>query len=100
MKGMFLGEFLFWTVIIVILLGANYLIFKIAGINRKKRAWGGATLLLLSPVVFSACVFIGVTSGWGFGAGFLAVIYTLLFVVNGLIVLIISFFTNRKIVNY
>jgi hypothetical protein len=67
----------------------NYYAIKHSQQNAKRRLWAGVIFLLLTPMIFFATLFFVLTfdeSGWG--AGILAVIFTGLYIVNGLIVLL------------
>ena len=66
----------------------NYFSIKLSVKNVKKRIWAGVVFLLLTPFVFFTTLFfvqIWDESGWG--AGILAVTFTGIYIVNGLIML-------------
>ncbi|CAM3827330.1 hypothetical protein [Mesobacillus thioparans] len=70
---------------------ANYFAVKHSAGNVKKRLIAGILFLLLTPVIFFSTLFFSFTwddSGWG--AGILAVIFTGLYLLNGLIILLSS----------
>ncbi|MBT2681191.1 hypothetical protein J7E38_19560 [Bacillus sp. ISL-35] len=70
---------------------ANYFAIKHSAGNSKKRLLAGVLFLLCTPVIFFSTlylVFIWDDSGWG--AGILSVIFTGLYILNGLILLLSS----------
>ncbi|MBT2682723.1 hypothetical protein [Bacillus sp. ISL-37] len=71
--------------------GANYFAVKHSARNIKRRIIAGLVFLLFTPVIFFSSLYLGFTwddSGWG--AGILTVIYTGLYILNGLILLLSS----------
>jgi heme/copper-type cytochrome/quinol oxidase subunit 3 len=67
----------------------NYYALKHSQHHVKRRIWAGVIFLLFTPMIFFATLFFVLTfdeSGWG--AGILAVIFTGLYIVNGLILLL------------
>lgn len=75
----------------------NYLAFKHSHHNVKRRIWAGVLFLLLTPIIFFGTLFFVLTfdeSGWG--AGILAVTFTGLYIVNGLIVLLSALHLHYK----
>lgn len=63
---------------------ANYFTIKYTKGHVKKRIWGGIIFLLLTPVIFfSTLMFVAIWDEGGWGAGFLAVIFTGLYILNG-----------------
>ncbi|MGV2941397.1 hypothetical protein AB5I83_17475 [Mesobacillus sp. LC4] len=67
----------------------NYFAVKYSVRNIKKRIIAGILFLLCTPVIFFSTLFFGFTwddSGWG--AGILTVIFTGLYLLNGLILLL------------
>lgn len=74
----------------IVLFGvANYLAVKHSSKNIKRRIIAGAVFLLSSPLIFFSTLYFGITwddTGWG--AGILAVIFTGLYILNGLIMLL------------
>lgn len=79
-------------IIEMILFGlANYFIIKHTKGHVKKRIWGGVIFLLLTPVIFFATLmFVAIWDEGGWGAGILAVIFTGLYIMNGIILLLSS----------
>ncbi|MBT2695728.1 hypothetical protein [Bacillus sp. ISL-55] len=70
---------------------ANYLAVKYSARNIKRRIMAGLVFLLFTPVIFFSSLYLGFTwddSGWG--AGIMTVIYTGLYILNGLILLLSS----------
>ncbi|GAM12482.1 hypothetical protein [Mesobacillus selenatarsenatis] len=70
---------------------ANYFAVKDSARNIKRRIIAGLVFLLFTPVIFFSTLYLGFTwddSGWG--AGILTVIYTGLYILNGLILLVSS----------
>lgn len=68
---------------------ANYFAVKYSVRNIKKRIIAGILFLLCTPVIFFSTLYLGFTwddSGWG--AGILTVIFTGLYLLNGLILLL------------
>lgn len=69
----------------------NYYTVKLSKGKVKKRIWGGIIFLLLTPIIFfGTLAFVGIWDEGGWGAGILAVIFTGLFIVNGVIMLLSS----------
>lgn len=79
----------------------NYLAFKLSHRNIKKRVWAGVIFLLLSPLIFFGTLSFGlIFDEGGWGAGMMAVIFTGLYLLNGIVVLLSPFgykFLNKKI---
>lgn len=70
---------------------ANYFAVKHSARNIKRRLIAGMIFLLFTPVIFFSTLYLGFTwddTGWG--AGILTVIYTGLYILNGLILLLSS----------
>ena len=70
---------------------ANYFTVKHSARNIKRRIIAGLVFLLFSPVIFFSTLYLGFTwddTAWG--AGILTVIYTGLYILNGLILLVSS----------
>ncbi|MCM3572432.1 hypothetical protein M3172_04475 [Mesobacillus subterraneus] len=68
---------------------ANYLAVKLSTRNVKRRIIAGVVFLLFTPVIFFSTLYLGFTwddTGWG--AGIMTVIYTGLYLLNGLILLL------------
>lgn len=74
----------------IVLFGlANYFAVKHSVRNIKKRVIAGILFLLCTPVIFFSTLYFGFTwdeSGWG--AGILTVIFTGLYLLNGLILVL------------
>ncbi|MBA9028398.1 MULTISPECIES: hypothetical protein [Bacillaceae] len=69
----------------------NFYTFKFSQQNIKKRVWAGIIFLLLTPLIYFGTLFFVLTfdeSGWG--AGILTVLFTGLYIMNGIIVLLLS----------
>ncbi|WP_456272512.1 hypothetical protein [Bacillus sp. AK031] len=85
------GIGLFLTIVFEILAfgGINYFAFKKSDGDSKKRVLAGVIFLLLTPIIFFGTLMIGFTyDDGGWGAGILAVIFTGLYILNGIIVLL------------
>jgi hypothetical protein len=68
---------------------ANYYAVKHSVRNIKKRIIAGTIFLLFTPVIFFCTLYLSLTwDNTGWGAGILAVIYTGLYILNGLILLL------------
>lgn len=70
---------------------ANFFAIKHSTHNIKKRLIAGFLFLLCTPAIFFCNIYLGMTwddSGWG--AGFLTVIFTAIYILNGLIMLLSS----------
>lgn len=68
---------------------ANYIAVKHSARRVKRRIIAGVLFLLFTPVIFFSTLYLGFTwddTGWG--AGIMAVIYTGLYLLNGLILLL------------
>ncbi|UYZ23880.1 hypothetical protein [Mesobacillus jeotgali] len=68
---------------------ANYFAVKHSARNVKRRIIAGVVFLLFTPVIFFSTLYLGFTwdeTGWG--AGIMTVIYTGLYLLNGLILLL------------
>ncbi|MEH7885327.1 hypothetical protein V7654_13515 [Bacillus sp. JJ1609] len=76
----------------IILFGLiNYYTVKLSLRNVKKRIWGGIIFLLLTPIIFFGTLFfVGIWDEGGWGAGILAVIFTGIYILNGIIMLLSS----------
>jgi hypothetical protein len=69
----------------------NYFTIKYSKGVVKKRIWGGVLFLLLTPVIFfGTLMFVSIWDEGGWGAGMLAVIFTALYILNGIIMLLSS----------
>ncbi|WP_421383134.1 hypothetical protein ACOJQI_02260 [Bacillus salacetis] len=87
------GFGLFLTVVLEILAFGllNYFAFTKSAGDIKKRLWAGVIFLLLTPVIlFGTLIFVSIFDESGWGAGFLGVIFTALYIVNGIIILLSS----------
>lgn len=76
----------------IILFGLiNYCTVKLSLRNVKKRIWGGIIFLLLTPIIFFCTLFfVGIFDEGGWGAGILAVTFTGIYILNGMIMLLSS----------
>lgn len=69
----------------------NYYSIKHSNGSVKRRIWAGIIFLLFTPLIFfSTLFFVSIWDEGGWGAGILAVLFTGLFIVNGLIMLLSS----------
>ncbi|WP_416150688.1 hypothetical protein ACM26V_06895 [Salipaludibacillus sp. HK11] len=85
---------MFISIAIIALVFINFSVFKIAGINKKKRIIGGIIILILVPVAFFTTMnSLAPLDPGGFGAAGISIINSTLFLINGIIVIIIGFFT-------
>lgn len=76
---------------VMIFAGANLIIYYISKGNEKRKTKLGVLMLILSPVVFYGTLqFSAIFDNGGFGAGIFALLYGVLFFINGVIVLWIS----------
>lgn len=68
---------------------ANYFAVKYSARNIKRRVIAGVCFLLSTPLIFFSTLYLGVTwddTGWG--AGILTVIFTGLYLLNGLFMML------------
>jgi heme/copper-type cytochrome/quinol oxidase subunit 3 len=68
---------------------ANYTAMKHSARNVRRRIIAGVLFLLFTPLIFFSTLYLGFTwddTGWG--AGIMTVIYTGLYILNGLILLL------------
>ncbi|PLR95097.1 hypothetical protein [Bacillus sp. T33-2] len=75
----------------------NYFTFKYSQGNLKRRLGAGIVFLLITPLIFFGTLFFVLIfdeSGWG--AGIMAVIFSGVYIVNGIIVLISSIGLMKK----
>nr|WP_249709515.1 hypothetical protein [Bacillus cereus] len=77
----------------------NFLAISLSGHNFKKRIIAGFIFLLITPIVFLATVaFASIFDKAGFGAGGLAFIVAIVYILNGIVILLSSlFFLKRNI---
>ncbi|QED48374.1 hypothetical protein [Cytobacillus dafuensis] len=69
----------------------NFYVFKFSQKDIKRRIWSGVIFLLLTPLIFFGTLFFVLffdESGWG--AGILTVVFTGLYIINGILVLLSS----------
>ncbi|MEK6189430.1 MAG: hypothetical protein N2A99_00355 [Carnobacterium alterfunditum] len=80
-----------------ILVLLNFIVNKIAGLNRKKWLISGAiTMILLAPLVYILTLnIIGSYSGGGIGASFAGFVFATITFVNGLIFLGMGLFSKK-----
>ncbi|NQD67389.1 hypothetical protein HP456_15850 [Bacillus haikouensis] len=89
-------EALFFSIIVFVLGISNFIVFKVSGKNKKKRILSGAVCILLTPVIFFiTAVSISPFDPYGFGTGIISVLYSALFFINGIVILIIGLITKR-----
>lgn len=95
---MVLIEVILVLIIVIALCLTNLIAFKISGKNKKKRMWAGIIVLLLSPLVlFLTGISLSPFDPGGFGTGMWMLIYSFLFAVNGIIIIIIGLFTKKSL---
>ncbi|PFL24661.1 hypothetical protein COJ07_03270 [Bacillus cereus] len=77
----------------------NFLAISLSGHNFKRRIIAGFIFLLITPIVFFATVaFASIFDKAGFGAGGLAFIVTIIYISNGIVLLLSSLlFLKRDI---
>ncbi|HDR7801560.1 TPA: hypothetical protein QCY03_005442 [Bacillus tropicus] len=77
----------------------NFLAISLSGHNFKRRIIAGFIFLLITPIVFFATVaFASIFDKAGFGAGGLAFIAAIIYISNGIVILLSSlFFLKRDI---
>ncbi|MGG3891027.1 hypothetical protein [Metabacillus fastidiosus] len=86
--------------IIFILLFIDFFAFQLVGEHRGRRAWIGIISILLSPAVFYIVLSIirPHIPPYGFtGAFIIPPLYALAFIINGIVLLIIAFFTKKRV---
>ncbi|WP_155894960.1 hypothetical protein [Bacillus sp. 123MFChir2] len=89
--------FLFIFIIIGILSITNFIVFKIAERNKKKRIWSGIIVVLLTPIIFFSTGFVvSFFDPAGWGTAMLMISYSLLFAINGIMIIVIGLFTKRE----
>lgn len=87
---------LFLLIILVIIILIDLLIFKLAQRNKKKRIIAGILLIITSPVCFFlTAISIIPFDEHGFAAGFIAVSYTFIYLLNALYILIMGLLTDK-----
>ncbi|MGN7478774.1 hypothetical protein ACTHOQ_13050 [Solibacillus silvestris] len=91
-------EVILVLIIVIALCLTNLIAFKISGKNKKKRIWAGIIILLLSPLVlFLTGIILSPFDPGGFGTGMWMLIYSVLFAVNGIIIIITGLFTKKSL---
>lgn len=76
---------------IVVFAGVNLLIYYLSKRNDKRKTKLGICMLILSPAVFYGTLQLAaIFDNGGFGAGIFALLYGVLFFINGIIILWIS----------
>ncbi|WP_212957280.1 MULTISPECIES: hypothetical protein [Bacillus] len=77
----------------------NFLAFSLSGHSFKRRILAGFVFLLLTPIIFlTTAAFASIFDKAGFGAGTLAFIVAIVYILNGIVILLSSlFFLKRDI---
>jgi hypothetical protein len=89
-------EILFIGIILLILGLANFIAFKIAGRDKKKRIISGIIVILITPLVFKISLdTISSFDPGGFATGAITLIYSCLFFMNGIIIICIGLVTSN-----
>lgn len=89
-------EVLFISIILLILGLTNVIAFKWAGRDRVRRVLSGVIVILLSPFIFKLSFdVIGSFDSGGFGAAAVTLIYSTLFFINGIIIILIGIATSN-----
>jgi hypothetical protein len=87
---------LFFLIIVLALVIANIVAFKVSGRNKKKRIWSGIIFLILTPIIFFiSAVSISPFDPNGFGTGIISGLYAFSFLVNGIIIVFIGLLTKN-----
>jgi hypothetical protein len=87
---------LFFLIIVLALVIANIVAFKVSGRNKKRRIWSGIIFLILTPIIFFiSAVSISPFDPYGFGTGIISGLYAFSFLVNGIIMVIIGLLTKN-----
>jgi hypothetical protein len=87
------GLGLFLTIVLEIFVFTlfNYFAFKKSAGSIKRRLWAGVLFLLLTPLIFFGTgIFVSIFDESGWGAGILMVIFSALYIMNGIIILLSS----------
>ncbi|WP_062231874.1 hypothetical protein [Fictibacillus sp. FJAT-27399] len=88
-------EVLFIGIILLILGLTNLIAFKVAGRNKKRRIISGVIVILITPLIFKISLdVIGSFDPGGFATGAITLIYSTLFFINGIIIILIGITTN------
>ncbi|WP_044641764.1 hypothetical protein [Risungbinella massiliensis] len=76
----------------------NFYAFKYSQDNIKKRIWAGVIFLLLTPIILFGTLYFVLLfdKGMGWGAFVVTLIATGLYIINGIIVLLSSFYLYFK----
>ncbi|MGM0830269.1 MAG: hypothetical protein ACQEU4_18760 [Bacillota bacterium] len=91
-------EALFLVILVLALGMSNFVAFKVSGMNRKKRILSGAIFIISSPIIFFiTAVSISPFDPYGFGTGIISGVYSILFFINGIVILIIGLITKSTI---
>ncbi|MCA1054327.1 hypothetical protein LCM10_04950 [Rossellomorea aquimaris] len=86
-----LGLFLTIVLEVFVFVLLNVYSFKKSAGSIKRRLWAGVLFLLLTPVIFFGTLgFVLIFDEGGWGAGILAVVFTGLYILNGIIILLSS----------
>lgn len=86
-----LGLFLTIVLEIFVFVLFNYYAFKKSAGSIKRRLWAGVIFLVLTPLIFfGTAIFVSIFDEGGWGAGILAVFFTALYILNGIIILLSS----------
>ncbi|MEG9295169.1 hypothetical protein V6B33_01800 [Mangrovibacillus sp. Mu-81] len=85
-----------FILIVILALGiSNFVAFKVSGGNGKKKVISGVLFILLSPIVFFiTAISISPFDPYGFGTGIISGIYAVLFLINGVVILMIGLITK------
>jgi hypothetical protein len=89
-------EILLIGIILVILGLTNFIAFKVAGGDRKKRILSGIIVILITPLVFKISLdAISSFDPGGFATGSITLIYSCLFFISGIIIICIGLATRN-----
>lgn len=89
-------DILFIGIILLILGLTNFIAFKVAGRNKKKRILSGIIVILITPLVFKISLdAISSFDPGGFATGAITLIYSCLFFMNGIIIICIGIATSN-----
>ncbi|MED4403809.1 hypothetical protein [Metabacillus fastidiosus] len=89
----------FLSPVIFSLIVIDFYVFQLVGKHRGRRAWIGIISILLSPAVCYIVLSIirPYIPPYGFtGAFIIPPLYALVFIINGIVLLIIAFFTKEE----
>jgi len=88
-------EFLFIGIIFLILGLTNFIAFKVAGRDKKRRIISGVIVILITPLIFKISLdVIGSFDPVGFATAAITLIYSTLFFINGIIIIFIGITTS------